>query len=30
LRNHAAGIAAVDMFVVPAIGFKLLYCLVFL
>src|SRR5215469_6898175 len=30
LRNHAAGIAAVDMFVVPTIGFKLLYCLVFL
>jgi transposase InsO family protein len=30
LRNHAAGLAAVDMFVVPTIGFKLLYCLVFL
>ena len=25
LRNHADGIAAVDLFVVPAIGFKLLY-----
>jgi hypothetical protein len=30
LRNHAAGIAAADMFVVPTIGFKLLYCMVFL
>lgn len=30
LRNHAAGIAATDLFVVPMIGFKLLYCLVFL
>jgi transposase InsO family protein len=30
LRNHAAGIAASDLFVVPTIGFKLLYCLVFL
>ena len=30
LRNHAAGIAAVDLFVVPTIGFKLLYCLAFL
>jgi hypothetical protein len=30
LRNHAGGIAAVDMFVVPTIGFKLLNCLVFL
>ena len=30
LRNHAAGIAATDLFVVPTIGFKLLYCLVFL
>ena len=30
LRNHAAGLAAADMFVVPTIGFKLLYCLVFL
>src|SRR5262249_23082354 len=28
--NHAAGIAATDLFVVPTIGFKLLYCLVFL
>src|SRR5215813_6529364 len=30
LRNHASGIAATDLFVVPTIGFKLLYCLVFL
>ena len=30
LRNHRAGIAATDLFVVPTIGFKLLYCLVFL
>ncbi len=30
LCNHAAGIAAMDLFVVPMIGFKLLYCLVFL
>jgi transposase InsO family protein len=30
LRNQAAGIAATDLFVVPTIGFKLLYCLVFL
>jgi transposase InsO family protein len=30
LRNHAAGIAAADMFVVPTIGLKLLYCMVFL
>jgi hypothetical protein len=30
LRNHAAGIVASDLFVVPTIGFKLLYCLVFL
>ena len=30
LRNHAARIAAVDMFVVPTIGFKLVYCLVLL
>jgi transposase InsO family protein len=30
LRNHAAGIAATDLFVVPTIGFKLLYCLVVL
>ena len=29
LRNHATGIAAADMFVVPTMG-KLLYCLVFL
>ena len=29
LHNHAAGIAAADMFVVPTIGFKLLYCIVF-
>jgi transposase InsO family protein len=27
LRNHANGIAAADLFVVPTIGFKLLYCL---
>jgi hypothetical protein len=26
LRNHADGIAAADLFVVPTIGFKLLYC----
>src|SRR5258708_26357967 len=25
LRNHAPGIAAMDLFVVPTIGFKLLY-----
>jgi transposase InsO family protein len=30
LRNHAAGIAAVDLFVVPTIGFRLLYVLVIL
>jgi transposase InsO family protein len=30
LRNQAAGIAATDLFVVPTIGFKLLYCLVVL
>ena len=30
LRSHAAGIAAVDLFVVPTIGFRLLYCLFFL
>jgi transposase InsO family protein len=30
LRSHAAGIAAVDLFVVPTIGFRLLYCLIFL
>jgi transposase InsO family protein len=28
LRNHAPDIAATDLFVVPTIGFKLLYCLV--
>jgi hypothetical protein len=28
VRNHAAGIAANGLFVVPMIGFKLLYCLV--
>ena len=30
LRNHAAGIASIDLFVVPAISFKLLYGLVIL
>ena len=30
LRNHADGIAGVDLFVVPTIGFKLIYCLVIL
>jgi transposase InsO family protein len=30
LRNHAAGIAATDLFVAPTIGFRLLYHLVFL
>ena len=30
LRNHADGIAAADLFVVPTIGFKLLYYLVIL
>src|SRR4029453_10205772 len=30
LRNHADGIAAVDLFVVPTVGFKLLYCLLVL
>jgi hypothetical protein len=30
LRNHADGIAVADLFVVPTIGFKLLYCLVIL
>ena len=30
LRDHAAHIAAVDLFVVPTIGFKLLYGLVIL
>ncbi len=28
LRNHAPHIAAMDLFVVPTIGFSLLYCLV--
>src|SRR5499425_3826842 len=28
LRNHAPNIAAMDLFVVPAIGFKLLYAFV--
>jgi transposase InsO family protein len=28
LRNHAPDIAAMDLFVVPTIGFKLLYCFV--
>jgi transposase InsO family protein len=30
LHNHAHGIAAADLFVVPTIGFQLLYCLVIL
>ena len=30
LRNHAPQIAAIDLFVVPTIGFKLLYGLVIL
>ena len=30
LRNHAPDIAAVDLFVVPTVGFKLLYALVVL
>ena len=30
LRNHAAGIASLDLFVVRTISFKLLYCLVIL
>jgi hypothetical protein len=30
LRNHAAGIAAIDLFVVRTISFKLLYGLVIL
>ena len=30
LRSHAAGIAAVDLFVVRTIGFRLLYYLIFL
>jgi hypothetical protein len=29
-RNHTAHIAAIDLFVVPTIGFKLLYGLVIL
>jgi transposase InsO family protein len=28
LKNHAPGIAAVDLFVVPTIGFKMLYALI--
>jgi hypothetical protein len=28
LRDHAPDIAAMDLFVVPTIGFKLLYCFV--
>ena len=28
LKNHAPGIAAVDLFVVPTVGFKMLYALV--
>jgi hypothetical protein len=28
LRNHAPDIAAMNMFVVPTIGFKLLYAIV--
>lgn len=28
LKNHAHGIAAVDLFVVPTIGFKMLYALI--
>src|ERR1022692_2801112 len=28
LRNHADGIAAVDLFVLPTIAFRILYCLV--
>src|SRR5258708_8431299 len=27
LRNHADGIAAIDLFAVPTISFRLLYCL---
>ena len=27
LRNHADGIAAMDLFVVPTVSFRLLYCL---
>ena len=30
MRNHADGIAATDLFVVPTVGFKLLYCLLIL
>jgi hypothetical protein len=30
LRNHAAGIAAMDLLVVPTIGFRLLYAFVIL
>src|SRR5437879_4948244 len=30
LRNHAPAIAAIDVLVVPTVGFKLLYCLVVL
>ena len=30
LRNHGEGIAAIDMFVVPTIGFRLLFGLVIL
>jgi hypothetical protein len=30
LRNHAAGIAAMDFLVVPTVGFKLLFVLVIL
>ena len=30
MRNHAPGIAAMDLFVVPTIGFKLLYAFVIL
>ena len=30
LHNHADGIAAMDLFIVPTIGLKLLYCLVIL
>lgn len=28
LRNHADGIAAIDLFVVPTVGFRLLYGLI--
>ena len=30
LRNHADGVAAIDLFVVPTVGFKLLYGLLIL